>query len=70
MPCRQGQDLADKLQTMDRVSLIRMLRGFHCEFDLDFTEDFLKTTSLARLRHIVLAAILQARRVGGPKRRS
>ena len=45
---------------MDRVSLIRMLRGFHCEFDLDFTEDFLNTTSLSRLRHIVLAASAHA----------
>ena len=52
--------LAEQLQRMDRRRLVRTLQGLHCPFDLDFTEDFLRTVSLSRLRHIILAASLHA----------
>jgi len=39
---------------MGRESLIRLLRSLHCEFPLDFTDEFLKAASLERLRHIIL----------------
>ena len=56
----QLQKLAEKIAKMDRESLIRLLRGFRCDFELDFTEDFLRITSIGRLRHIVMSASLHA----------
>jgi len=45
---------------MNRAGLIRMLRRLDCDFELDFTDEFLADISLPRLRHIVLAASLHA----------
>jgi len=50
--------LAEQLTQMDRRSLIYLLRGMHCQFEMDFTDEFLMSISLERLRHIVLAAAL------------
>lgn len=41
---------------MDREELILLLRGMHCTFPMDFSEEYLQTLSVERLRHIVLAA--------------
>ena len=61
--------LATRLAAMDRAALMRILRGMDCEFELDFTDEFLQTVSLARLRHIILAARLhEGRRHGHPTR--
>ena len=57
---QDGQDLIDELQVMDRPALVACLRRLHCHFDLDFTDEFLDTISLERLRHIVLGASAHA----------
>jgi len=49
-----------RIATMDRAALTRMLRRLDCDFELDFTDEFLASISLPRLRHIVLAALLHA----------
>ena len=49
-----------RIATRNRAGLIRMLRRLHCDFELDFTDEFLANISLPRLRHIVLAASLHA----------
>jgi hypothetical protein len=54
--------LATRLAAMSRAELVRILRGMHCTFQLDFTDEFLRTVSLERLRHIILAASLHERR--------
>lgn len=54
---------------MDRRSLIKMLRELDCGFKMDFTEEFLAQISMQRLRHIILAAVLQARRLSESKQR-
>jgi len=46
---------------MDRDQLIGMLRKMECTFRLDFTEEFLHSVNLERLRHIVLSAGLHVR---------
>jgi hypothetical protein len=51
-----------RIAGMDRKALVEHLKGLECPFDLDFTEDFLGSVSLERLRHIALAATLHARR--------
>jgi len=49
-----------RITTMNRAGLIRMLRRLDCDFELDFTDEFLADISLPRLRHIVLSASLHA----------
>ena len=51
-------DLCGKIADMDRPELIKVLRSLHCGFGLDFTDDFLQSVSIERLRHIVLGAVL------------
>ncbi len=53
--------LPAKVADMDRPHLIEILRSLRCDFRLDFTDDFLQSASMERLRHIVLAAVLHAR---------
>ena len=50
--------LVRKIAVMDRNHLIRMLKNFRGNFRLDFTDQFLNSVSLERLRHICLAAHL------------
>jgi len=50
------EKLITRLSSMDREGLILLLRGMHCTFPMDFTEAYLQTVSVERLRHIVLAA--------------
>ncbi|HUS46808.1 MAG TPA: hypothetical protein VM098_01720 [Phycisphaerae bacterium] len=61
MPQRGAEELAVSISNMRRAELIRLLRGMHCSFDLDFTDEFLKSVGLSRLRHILLAAALHDR---------
>jgi hypothetical protein len=52
------EQLADMIVTMDRPGLVRTLRDLHCDFKMDFSDDFLNSMSIERLRHVVLAASL------------
>jgi hypothetical protein len=58
MVCGQLYQLIEKINDMDRPGLMQMLRGMRCSFKIDFTQEFLDSVSLERLRHIVLAASL------------
>ena len=62
MPERTADQMAIELAQMDRKGLIDTLRKTQCNFELDFSDDFLKSISIERLRHIALAAHLQADR--------
>ncbi|MCY2928297.1 MAG: hypothetical protein NTV86_02145 [Planctomycetota bacterium] len=53
------EKLVTDLAAMGRKDLIDRLHAVPCGFPLDFTEEFLASVSLHRLRHIVLAACLQ-----------
>jgi len=50
---------------MSRADLIAALRGLRCTFKLDFTQEYLHSASLDRLRHIYLAASLHTEDVTG-----
>ena len=56
----QMEELALKLARMDRPDLISALDALNCGFPIDFTEAYLDSISLERLKHIVLAASLRA----------
>ena len=62
MQGQQVEILVSEIQAMDRDGLIHLLRTMQCDFAVDFTDDFLSSISVERLRHIVLAASLHARR--------
>jgi hypothetical protein len=47
--------LSQRLLCMDRREVVELLRHTACSFDLDFTDEFLASLSLDRLRHIALA---------------
>ena len=61
----QSQDIEDLLclvASLDRQALIEQFKNCPATFPLDFTEDFLRTTPLDRLKHIFVAICLQAER--------
>ncbi len=58
MPERTADQMACELAQMDRESLIDTLRGMECTFKLDFSDKFLESVSIERLRHIALGASL------------
>jgi hypothetical protein len=60
MQAQQVETLVSGIQTMDRGGLIHLLRNMECDFAVDFTDDFLNSISVDRLRHIALAASLHA----------
>ena len=60
MPQRTIEKLAEKIAAMPRRRLVTLLRSMDCAFTIDFTDKFLKSASLERLRHIALAAALHA----------
>ena len=54
-----------RIADMSRADLIAALRGLRCTFKLDFTQEYLHSASLDRLRHIYLAASLHTEDVTG-----
>ena len=61
---KKVEKLAGAVPRMGRAELIRILGEMRCGFKLDFTDGFLKSVSLDRLRHIILAAALHDRNRG------
>lgn len=62
MQSRQVESLVNELQSMDRDGLKGLLRNMKCDFAIDFTDEFLDSVSIERLRHITLAASLHDNR--------
>lgn len=52
---------ATSIAALDREELKRRIRSFKGRFKLDFTEDYLNRLSVERLRHILLAALINAK---------
>ena len=52
---------ATSIAALGRNELTRRIRNFRGRFKLDFTEDYLDKLSVDRLRHILLAALINAR---------
>jgi len=60
MPANHIDQLTRNLAAMDRPALIKMLRSLCCQFELDFSDEYLNSLPLERLRHITLAVGLRA----------
>jgi hypothetical protein len=54
------EQTATSLGTLDREELKRQIKNFRGRFKLDFTEDYLNSASVDRLRHILFAALINA----------
>jgi hypothetical protein len=52
---------ATSIAALGRHELERRIRNFRGRFRLDFTQDYLNGLSVDRLRHILLAAIMNSR---------
>ena len=53
---------ATSVAALGRAQLKRRIRNFRGGFKLDFTEDYLNRLSVDRLRHILMAALINAKR--------
>jgi hypothetical protein len=55
------EQTATSLAALGRNELKRRIKGFRGRFKLDFGEDYLNKMSVDRLRHILLAALINAK---------
>jgi hypothetical protein len=58
MPVEADQDIVSTIALMRRPQLVTLLRRMRCGFEIDFSDDYVNSMSLERLRHIALAASL------------
>jgi hypothetical protein len=56
---QQVDELMSVVAALDRPALIRQFQNYRASFPVDFTNDFLRTESVDRLRHIFVAMCLQ-----------
>ena len=55
------EQTATSIASLGRAELKRRIRNFRGRFRLDFTEDYLNRLSVDRLRHILLAALINGK---------
>lgn len=54
------EKVAADLASMNREELVEFLRNLDCSFVVDFTDEYLNSLDVDRLRHVVLATCLHA----------
>lgn len=57
----QFEQLVTSIAALGRDELKRRIKDFRGRFKLDFSDDYLDTISLDRLRHILLAALINGK---------
>jgi hypothetical protein len=57
----EPEQMAASLAELDREDLKQRIKDFRGRFKLDFSDDYLDALSLERLRHLLLAALLNAK---------
>ena len=55
------EQTATSIASLGRNELKRRIKNFRGRFKLDFTEDYLNELTVDRLRHILLAALINAK---------
>jgi len=58
------EQTATSIAVLGRDELKRRIRNFRGRFKLDFTDDYMDSLSVDRLRHILLAALINAKSPG------
>lgn len=61
IPKENFEQTATSITSLGREELKRRIKGFKGRFRLDFTENYLDDISVDRLRHILLAALINAK---------
>jgi len=56
MPVTAARDIISTIASMKRSQLVTLLRRMRCGFDIDFSDDYIKSMKIEHLRHIALAA--------------
>jgi hypothetical protein len=59
----QVEKLICHVAALDRPTLVSQFHAYSASFPIDFSENFLNTVSLDRLRHIFVAMCLQQQRL-------
>ena len=54
------EQAATSIGTLERDELKKQIRNFKGRFKLDFTEEYLNSATVDRLRHILFAALVNA----------
>ena len=57
----EPEQMAASLADLGREDLKKRIKDFRGRFKLDFSDDYLDALSLDRLRHLLLAALLNAK---------
>jgi len=57
----QFEQLVTSIAALGREDLKKRIRDFRGRFKLDFSDDYLDSISLDQLRHILLAALINAK---------
>ena len=55
------EQTSTSIAVLDRPELKRRIKNFKGRFKLDFTDDYLDNLTIDRLRHVLLAAMINAR---------
>ena len=55
------EQTATSIASLNRSELKKRIKNFRGRFKLDFTEDYLNRLSIDRLRHVLLAALINAK---------
>ena len=55
------EEAASSITALGKDELKKRIKNFRGRFKLDFTEDYLNNLSADRLKHILLAALINAR---------
>jgi len=55
------EQTATSIAALGRTELKRRIKNFRGRFKLDFTEEYLNNLSVDRLRHILLAALINGK---------
>lgn len=63
MPVHQVEELICLVASLNREGLVDQFKNYRANFPVDFTDEFLATQPLDRLRHIFLAICLQSKRM-------
>ncbi len=57
----QFEQMAAALADLSRDDLKKRIKGFRGRFKLDFSDEYLDALTLERLRHLLLAALINAK---------
>ena len=60
---QQIDDLITLVSALDRDALLDQFHSYRANFPVDFTDEFLKSMPIDRLRHIFVALCLQTQRM-------